>query len=282
MTILKSFLESFIPLFVAIDPLGLLAIFLGVTQGMPIPQRRRVTFQAVGAALVIAIAFMFLGNAIFHFLAIDTADFKIAGGIILLVLAVLDLLLTGKPAVHETEMIGIVPLAMPLIAGPATLTTTLVLATRDGYATTALSLAVNFALLLLVLSPPPHRPPRRPEHPPRLQQAGHGPPGRHRRQFHPLRHHPGCPGPAPVEAVSHANKLVINPDAVCRVARRLQAPPFRPQPFQLPVTGRRRPRPGGRPSDSSPDAVADQGSPVTSFSANRSYGLLGRAVRPVS
>lgn len=61
----------------------------------------------------------------------------------------LDLLKTGKPAVHEDEIVGIVPLATPLIAGPATLTTILVLATRpeNGYALTALGLLVNFLIL---------------------------------------------------------------------------------------------------------------------------------------
>jgi multiple antibiotic resistance protein len=99
---------------------------------------------------------MFLGQVIFLFLGITEADFRIAGGILLLVLAVLDLLSRGKPAVDEHEMIGIVPLAMPLIAGPATLTTVLVLASRGpsatfSYSMTALSLALNLAFLLLLL-----------------------------------------------------------------------------------------------------------------------------------
>jgi multiple antibiotic resistance protein len=151
MTHLHAFLEVFIPLFVTIDAFGLIPVFVSVTRGMPEPMRRRVSFEAVGAALVISIAFMFLGKAIFQFLGITPADFKIAGGIILLVLAVLDILILGKPAVNEMEMVGLVPLAMPLIAGPATLTTTLVLADRYGYAMTSLSLAANCAILLAAL-----------------------------------------------------------------------------------------------------------------------------------
>ncbi len=147
---MRLFLEVFIPLFVAIDPLGLVPIFLSVTRGLPLERRRAVSFEAVGAAFVITLGFMFLGHAIFQFLGITENDFRIAGGIILLVLAIMDLFLHGKPAVEESEMVGIVPLAMPLIAGPATLTTVLVLATREeyGYALTAASLGVNFALLL--------------------------------------------------------------------------------------------------------------------------------------
>jgi multiple antibiotic resistance protein len=152
MDVLSKFLAFFIPLFVAIDAFGMVPVFLAVTGGMTHEQRRRVSFQAVAVATAIALGFMFLGNTIFDFLGITTSDFKIAGGLILLVLAVLDLLIPGKPAVNETEMVGIVPLAMPLIAGPATLTTTLVLAQKQhGYSMTALSLSVNFGLLLIVL-----------------------------------------------------------------------------------------------------------------------------------
>jgi multiple antibiotic resistance protein len=140
-------------LFVAIDPPGLVPLFLGVTQNLDEPRRRRLSIEAVAAALSICLLFMFTGNAIFDFLDVTAADFRIGGGIILLVLAVLDLLIVGKPAVNEREMTGVVPLGMPLIAGPATLTTVLVLASREpgGYAWTSLSLGVNMAILLAAL-----------------------------------------------------------------------------------------------------------------------------------
>src|SRR3990170_4103773 len=122
---MSDFLHVFIPLFVSIDAFG----------------------------LVICLAFMFLGDATFRFLGITADDFRIAGGILLLVLAVMDLLMVGKPSVHENEMVGVVPLAMPMIAGPATLTTVLVLVKAEGlgYAMTALSLSLNFSILLLAL-----------------------------------------------------------------------------------------------------------------------------------
>ena len=151
MDFLRTFLETFIPLFVAIDPFGMVPVFLGVTDGMSDKRRRRVTFEAVAAATIISLAFMFLGESVFRFLGIRDFDFRIAGGVLLLVLAIYDLLTPGKPAVNEPDTVGIFPLAMPLIAGPATLTTTLVLVSNYGYFPTALALSVNFMLLLAAL-----------------------------------------------------------------------------------------------------------------------------------
>jgi multiple antibiotic resistance protein len=148
---LHAFLETFIPLFVTIDAFGLVPIFLSVVGALPPQRRREITFQAVAASLVICLAFMLLGEQLFHFLRIEPYDFRVGGGILLLVLAVYDLLIVGKPAVNESETWGVVPLAMPLIAGPATLTTLLVLVQRHGPWLTALGLVTNLAMLLAVL-----------------------------------------------------------------------------------------------------------------------------------
>lgn len=152
---MSQFLEFFIPMFVAIDPIGMIPIFLALTVGMTAAHRRRVSIQAVAAATLITIGFMLVGRSLFEFLGITADDFRIAGGIILLVLAVLDLLVYGKPTVHETNMVGLVPLAMPLVAGPALLTTTLVLTGSSSathpYLMTSISLAVNMLLLLGLL-----------------------------------------------------------------------------------------------------------------------------------
>lgn len=151
MAAFELFLRTFIPLFVAIDPVGLVPLFLGVTAPMTEARRRRVSLEAVATATVISVAFMFLGEALFRFLGIRDYDFMIGGGVVLLVLAVMDLVIQGKPAVVEADMVGIVPLAMPMIAGPATLTTILVLRGQHGPALTTLGLAANFLLVLLLL-----------------------------------------------------------------------------------------------------------------------------------
>jgi multiple antibiotic resistance protein len=147
----REFLSNFIPLLVAIDPFGVVPIFISLTVNFDEQRRRDIALQSVGVAFVIALIFIFLGQALFNFLGITVMDFQIAGGILLLVLAVLDLLIRGKPAVDPTGAIGIVPLAMPLIAGPATLTTSLVLSRTYGPIPVVMGLAVNFAILMALL-----------------------------------------------------------------------------------------------------------------------------------
>ncbi len=147
-----EFLEFFIPLFVAIDPIGMVPVFLALTAGLTPRQRHSISIQAVVTATIVTVGFMLLGRSLFEFLGISADDFRIAGGVILLVLAVVDLLAYGKPTVHETNMVGLVPLALPLIAGPALLTTTLVLtgnaSVANPYGMTLLALGVNLLLLL--------------------------------------------------------------------------------------------------------------------------------------
>lgn len=151
MSHLQPFFEILIPLLVAIDPLGLIPLLIGFTASMEERRRRRIILEAVSVGFLITLGFMFLGHATFRFLGISEHDFRIAGGLLLLVLAVLDLVQTGKSGggAGAEQLDGIVPLAMPLIAGPATLTTVLVFATnpRYGYGLTMLAVVVAFGVL---------------------------------------------------------------------------------------------------------------------------------------
>ncbi len=150
---LENFFLTFIPLFVAIDAPGALPIFIGLTQSFPDDQRRRLTTQAVLTAFAIAIVIMIGGQQIFGFLGITISDFRIAGGLILLLLAIRDLVQSGadeskQPA--DPEHISIVPLGIPLIAGPAVLTTLLILNDAYGFLMTTLSLILNLLIVFLL------------------------------------------------------------------------------------------------------------------------------------
>src|SRR5437773_11621375 len=100
---------------------------MGLAANASREQQRRQAFIGIITALCLAIGFVFLGQVIFDALGITDADFQVAGGLILLALAGRELLNVG-PATHGgSNEFGIVPLGMPLIAGPALLTALLVL-----------------------------------------------------------------------------------------------------------------------------------------------------------
>ena len=145
----KHLLFAWIPLFVAIDPIGLIPMFLGMTEGVDPVRRRRISHQALATAAVVLVGFMFLGKLTFRVLGITVGDFKIAGGLILFVLASRDLVRTdGGPQVLPDDF-GIVPLGLPLIAGPATLTTLLILMDSVGANCALAALVLNLLVVAL-------------------------------------------------------------------------------------------------------------------------------------
>lgn len=150
---LDRFMQAFIPLFVAIDPIGLAAIFLGLGQNIPAERRQKVADQAIWTGGLVALGFLFLGKSIFHAIGISVSDFQIAGGLILFILAAKDLIQSAAEPEKLPEDFGVVPLGMPLIAGPASITTLLVLAQTAaiGLVVTLVALAVNLALVVLAL-----------------------------------------------------------------------------------------------------------------------------------
>ena len=124
----KEFLLAFLPLFVAIDPLGNLPIVLGVTKEMNLRQRLRVINIAIATAVVLGMAFLFLGKALLRFLDIEVEHFAIAGGVVLLVVSIRELIGVGFVEMDaEQEMMAVVPIGTPLLAGPAVLASLLLL-----------------------------------------------------------------------------------------------------------------------------------------------------------
>ncbi|OGW42492.1 MAG: hypothetical protein A2X57_10540 [Nitrospirae bacterium GWD2_57_8] len=145
-TILDPFLLSLIPIFVAVDPLGMLPIYVAITEGLKKRQRKTVIWHSILTAFLITVGFIFLGSAVFTALGILVEDFLIAGGILLLIIAVIDILRAGEKKLPPSPNVGVVPLGTPLIAGPAVLTTALVLVGPYGYVPVILALSVNLLL----------------------------------------------------------------------------------------------------------------------------------------
>lgn len=149
----KEFLLAFVPLFVAMDPMGSLPIVLGIIGGSPRPERIRIINLALTTALALGFSFLFVGRVTLHFLDIKVDHFAIAGGLILLILAIKDLV-GQSPAAQEVpdkaEMLAVVPIGTPLTAGPGTLATLLVLADRYPVSIIAAAYVANVAIAWVV------------------------------------------------------------------------------------------------------------------------------------
>jgi multiple antibiotic resistance protein len=149
--VIQKFLLAFIPVFVAIDPIGLVAIFMGLGTSGSSDNRKHQAFLGIFTGLCVSVGFIFLGKIVFAALGITVADFQVAGGLILLVLAVRELVDIGPHDRGGGNEFGIVPLGMPLIAGPALLTALLILIDSVGIAYTLVSLVVNLAIVAVAL-----------------------------------------------------------------------------------------------------------------------------------
>ena len=145
----EDFLRAFIPLFVAIDPIALAAIFLSLGQGVPAAQRQQIARQATITGGAVALGFLFLGANIFKAVGVSTGDFQIAGGLILFILAARDLILPAANPEKLSQDFGVVPLGMPLIAGPAMITTLIALVQTLGIVVALSALVANLGLVVL-------------------------------------------------------------------------------------------------------------------------------------
>ena len=147
----EQFLLAFIPLFVAMDPIGLVPVYLSMASNVPSEERNVVVVQAVSTAFLVGIGFLFLGRLLFTALGITEADFQIAGGLILLAVAGQELLGTDARNEFATRDFGVVPLGMPLIAGPGMLTGVLTLSDTVGTVITLTALVTNLLIIWLAL-----------------------------------------------------------------------------------------------------------------------------------
>lgn len=117
----------FVTLFVIMDPVGTVPIFLSLTGQMPSQRRRHAAWQAVTVSFVVIVAFAFFGQQILNYLHISLPALQGSGGLLLLLVALE--LLTGKDEAHEpTEDVNValVPLGTPLMAGPGAIVATMV------------------------------------------------------------------------------------------------------------------------------------------------------------
>lgn len=152
---IKPYLLTFIPIFVAVDIIGSVPLFLSVVEGKSSKGKHRVIVITVTTAALLALVFMFVGKWVLTLLSITIADFQIAGGILLFIISA-RLLLPGSGksliASPRDKDVGVFPLATPLITGPAVLATTLIMRDTYGFMPTFVALILNMLFVWLTLA----------------------------------------------------------------------------------------------------------------------------------
>src|SRR4030042_80537 len=147
--LIRELALTFVPLFVAMDPVGNLPIFLALTEEGTATHRKKTANLATLTAFGVGLLFVAVGKAIFSLLGIEVTDFLMAGGIILLILAI-RYLITGKAVeigdVSASETISVVPLGTPLVVGPAVLAALLLLMGRHHIAIVLFSFILNLVI----------------------------------------------------------------------------------------------------------------------------------------
>jgi multiple antibiotic resistance protein len=133
--LLETF-KLFVPVFIIVSPIGAVPLFLGMTQNDTAERRRRTAwYAAIASTLALALASL-VGQHIFDFFGVSIDAFRIAGGILLFIIA-LDFvqvrqtrMKTTDPEIAEgveKQEVGIIPLAIPMLAGPGSIATVMVL-----------------------------------------------------------------------------------------------------------------------------------------------------------
>ncbi|HAV10058.1 MAG TPA: MarC family protein [Dehalococcoidia bacterium] len=147
----EQFILTFIPLFIVIDAIGTLPFVISLGEGMNYKERRRMINIAVLTAVVVGLAFLFFGQFVLTVMGISFASFAVAGGIILLVLSIRHMT-TGQMTedIVKEEVMAMVPIGTPLSAGPATITTLILLAQQYPFYIVLISFLLNIVVLWII------------------------------------------------------------------------------------------------------------------------------------
>ncbi len=139
-----------IPIFFAMDPVGLLPVFVSLTEGISSHEKKKIIAQSLVTAGLVAVGFIFLGRTIFHLLGITMGDFMAAGGSILFCLSMKDLMSSSDQRRRGIQDLGAVPIGTPLIVGPAVLTIALMLMSQYGLVATLAAVFLNLVIVGII------------------------------------------------------------------------------------------------------------------------------------
>lgn len=145
--------KAIITLFIIVDPLGNIPILISLTKGMKKEDRQKAFRTAMSTGVILLLAFALVGQQILMLFGISLYSFMIAGGILLLIIAI-RILLRGeweRESIHP-ESIGVVPIGFPLLVGPGAITTTILNLQTFGVMIAIIAVLVVFALVQITLS----------------------------------------------------------------------------------------------------------------------------------
>jgi multiple antibiotic resistance protein len=140
-----------IALFIIVDPFGNIPIFVGLTENITEAQRKKTynTAVLVGAALLLV--FAFTGQGILTLFGLSIYSFEVAGGILLLIIAIRILISGFHESTESPESLGAVPIAIPLLVGPGAITTTIFNLQSYGTAISILAVVIVLTLTWIIL-----------------------------------------------------------------------------------------------------------------------------------
>ncbi|MFB5600530.1 MAG: MarC family protein [Nitrososphaeraceae archaeon] len=149
----SELVKSIIALFVVIDPLGNVPVFIALTQKLEKKDRKAISTSAILTASILLIIFGFAGTQILDLFGITIYSFMIAGGALLFIIAI-ELLTYGEWRFNKTSSTsdsGVVPIAFPLLAGPGAITTVIITYQTSGLAITIVSIIVVLLITYIIL-----------------------------------------------------------------------------------------------------------------------------------
>jgi len=152
MAMIPFLLKGTVSLFIIVDPVGNIPIFIGLTEKMSKTDRGKAFHTAVVTGFLLLLAFALAGQQILVFFGISVSSFMIAGGALLLIISVRILIIGGwSEAEVSPESVGAVPIAFPLLVGPGAITTTILNLQTTGLIPTVLSVLIIFVVVWVIL-----------------------------------------------------------------------------------------------------------------------------------
>ena len=149
---LMNLAKATLALFIIVDPFGNIPVFIGLTEKIDVGQRRRVFRSATLTGFVLLVIFALAGQQILTFFGISLYSFMIAGGILLLIIAI-KLLIEGEWWNPEgsLESLSAVPIAVPLLVGPGAITATILNLQEFGIVVTLVAVVIVFLIVWVVM-----------------------------------------------------------------------------------------------------------------------------------